>query len=184
MDDSRAARRVPRAVESPLSRALPAAARYVLRGGSEVLATAAGALGLPVSSAACRAQVAEDRAVLWLGPDERLLLGPEEASGSIEKLLERELAGTPHALVDVSHRQTALEVSGPYAAAGLSVGCPLDLHPSAFPVGMCTRTVLNKAEIVLWRTGSERFHLEVWRSYADYVARLLAQAASELLPAD
>jgi sarcosine oxidase, subunit gamma len=49
---------------------------------------------------------------------------------------------------------------------------------------MCTRTVLNKVEIVLWRTASERFHLEVWRSYADYVSRLLAQAASELLPPD
>jgi len=47
-------------------------------------------------------------------------------------------------------------------------------------VGMCTRTVLGKADIVLWRTGPDSFHVEVWRSFADYVARFLTEAAREL----
>jgi sarcosine oxidase subunit gamma len=37
-----------------------------------------------------------------------------------------------------------------------------------------------KAEIVLWRTGKEVFHLEVWRSFAGYVRALLREAADEL----
>jgi sarcosine oxidase, subunit gamma len=58
----------------------------------------------------------------------------------------------------------------------------LDLDLSAFPVGMCTRTVLAKAEIVLWRTSQDVFHVEVWRSFADYVSRFLAEVAREFAP--
>jgi sarcosine oxidase subunit gamma len=63
----------------------------------------------------------------------------------------------------------------------LNAGCPLDLDLAAFPVGMCTRTVLAKAEIVLWRTSAEVFHVEVWRSFASYVTEYLAEAARELV---
>jgi sarcosine oxidase subunit gamma len=45
---------------------------------------------------------------------------------------------------------------------------------------MCTRTVFEKSEIVLWRNSSETFRVEVARSFAPYVTGLLAQAAREL----
>lgn len=170
----------PQVAESALLRGLRPAARYILRGSPDALAAAAQALGVPASSQVCRAQSAGGRAVLWLGPDERLLLGSDREEESMGDALERALAGTPHSLVDVSHRQSALEVVGPHAAVALNVGCPLDLHLSAFAIGMCTRTMLNKAEIVLWRTAEERFHLEVARSYVPYVCGLLGEAASEL----
>ena len=51
-----------------------------------------------------------------------------------------------------------------------------NLDASAFPVGMCTRTVLAKAEVVLWRTAAEAFRLEVARSFVSYVAEFLAEA--------
>jgi sarcosine oxidase subunit gamma len=170
--------------ESAVLRALPPASRYILRGSPEALATVAAQLGLPPTSAPCQAQASNDRAALWLGPDERLLLAPAGDFDATTDSLERALARMPHALVDVSHRQVAIEVTGSYAASALNVGCPLDLHPSAFPVGMCTRTLLGKVQIVLWRTAIERFHLEVWRSYAAYVSLLLAEAARELFPQD
>jgi len=44
---------------------------------------------------------------------------------------------------------------------------------------MCTRTVFAKAEIVLWRTQPEQFHLEVWRSFAPYVWELLEIVGAE-----
>ena len=64
----------------------------------------------------------------------------------------------------------------------LNAGCPLDLDLAEFPVGMCTRTVFAKADIVLWRTRADAFHLEVWRSFAGYVAGLLAEIATEFYP--
>jgi sarcosine oxidase subunit gamma len=80
-------------------------------------------------------------------------------------------------LVDISHRQTALEVSGPDAVSILSGACPLDLDLAHFPVNMCTRTVLSKAEIILWRTAEEHFHIEVWRSFQSYAQALLQEIA-------
>lgn len=182
MLDLSAARQGPYIAASPLVRPLPSAARLLLRGQSEVMATALAALGLPFAETACRAVSHSGRSALWLGPDERLLLAPQAELAQLTGLLREALDGRAHSLVDVTHRQCALELSGPQAPALLNCGCPLDLDPSAFPAGMCTRTVLAKAEIVLWRTGELSFHLEVWRSFAPYVSKVLAQAARELTP--
>ena len=174
-----ALRQAPRLTASALVRPLPPATRYVLRGSPQTMTAAGNALGLNISGAACRAAVnGTQAAALWLGPDEQLLLGPESAG--LGATLTPALRDLPHSLVDVSHRQIALEVSGPHAADVLNAGCPLDLDPSAFPVGMCTRTVFAKAEIVLWRTSTDVFHVEVWRSFASYVTEFLAEVAREI----
>ncbi|HVW71289.1 MAG TPA: sarcosine oxidase subunit gamma family protein [Steroidobacteraceae bacterium] len=169
----------PRITASEWVQALPPLRRYVLRGGSEVMKSAGTALGVTLSETACRAAVGGERAALWLGPDEQLLLGAESDS-VMETALAEALRGQAHSLVDVSHRQTALEVTGPEGVLLLRAGCPLDLDPSEFPVGLCTRTVLAKAEIVLWRTAPETFHVEVWRSFAAYVSSFLAEVAREV----
>jgi sarcosine oxidase subunit gamma len=172
-------RRAPQITGCALVRALLPASRYILRGGPQVMRAAGTALGLAVSQVACRAATnGTQAAALWLGPDEQLLIAPESAD--LAATLQPALRDLPHSLVEVSHRQIALEVSGPHATAVLNAGCPLDLDLSAFPIGMCTRTVLTKAEIVLWRTDQTVFHVEVWRSFASYVSELLAEVAREV----
>jgi sarcosine oxidase subunit gamma len=47
---------------------------------------------------------------------------------------------------------------------------------------MCTRTVLAKADVTLWRTGADTFHMEVWRSFAGYVGGLITEIAREFYP--
>jgi len=47
---------------------------------------------------------------------------------------------------------------------------------------MCTRTVLAKAEMVLWRTADEVFRIEVARSFVTYVAEFLAEAERTSTP--
>jgi sarcosine oxidase subunit gamma len=160
--------------------ALPFAWRSVLRGRPTAVEAAASAFGAALPLQACRAVVAgEGRAALWLGPDEWLLLAPRAESPALAAALERAMEGQSHSLVDVSNRQAGIEVSGPDAAATLNAGCPLDLDPEAFPVGMCTRTVLAKAEIVLWRTAPATFRVEVSRSFAAYAWSFLVEASRE-----
>ena len=180
MPDLSGARTIPPVSEDLWLRLLPSACRWVLRGDDAVRAAAESALGVPLPEAACRAGVNGERAALWLGPDEWLLLAPADQAG-LGTRLGRALEGRAHSLVDVSHRQVGLLVHGPQAALLLSSGCPLDLDASRFPVGMCTRTMLAKAEVVLWRRGSEAFHLEVWRSFAPYVTQYLAEAARGII---
>ena len=180
MRDLSLARRAPLLATSAGVHPLPAAARWILRGGPKIRAAAQEALKLAVPAVVCRAAVQGDSAALWLGPDEWLLISSEHRSDETAAALRAALAGLAHSLVDVSHRQVALEVSGPDAPALLAAGCPLDLETGAFPVGMCTRTVLSKAEIVLWRTRAEGFRIEVWRSFAPYASAFLAEAAHGL----
>ncbi|MDP9014778.1 MAG: sarcosine oxidase subunit gamma [Pseudomonadota bacterium] len=167
---------------------LPPAERFAFYGGAAARAAAAPLWGPVFSEKACRAHAHATRATLWLGPDEYLLLdlgaggaapGRSSRVSPTFSALEQALIGIPHALVDISHRQFALEVSGPHAATLLSGACPLDLDLGEFPVDTCTRTVLAKADIVLWRTQENAFHLEVWRSFAGYVTGILSEIAAE-----
>ncbi|APH58362.1 Sarcosine oxidase gamma subunit [Granulibacter bethesdensis] len=135
-----------------------------------------GALGFALPPA-LRAAVQGQRAALWMGPEETLILSTE--INDLAPALEAALQDVPHALVDVSHRQTGLLIEGERAVDALNTGCPLDLSEAAFPVGMCTRTLYHKAEIVLWRLSSTQFHVEVWRSFAPYVWELLDEARRE-----
>jgi sarcosine oxidase subunit gamma len=178
MADQSAARQSPSLIPSSGVRLLPPASRFVLRGGPAVMAAAGAALELRISDQACTSatQAQGQRAALWLGPDEQLLLAPVADGEAVARTLREALEALPHSLVDVSHRQIAIEVSGSLAQNVLNAGCPLDLHITSFPVGMCTRTLLGKCDIVLWRTGAEKFHVEVWRSFADYASRFLAEA--------
>jgi sarcosine oxidase, subunit gamma len=178
MGDLSDARQGPRITPSAPLRTLGPASRHILRGEPPVIAGAAAALGLALP-ATCRASERDHRALLWLGPDEFLLITPPETLAAITSALAHALDGAVHSCVDVSHRQVALELSGALAATVLAAACPLDLDLEAFPVGMCTRTLFGKAEIVLWRVGAEVFHLDVARSFAAYVSRLAAVAARE-----
>lgn len=157
----------------------PPAARLAVRGRDGVAAAASAALGFPLPTEVCRAASAEGRTALWLSPDEWLVIAPERELESLKSGLDQALASIPHAVVDVSHRNVALVVDGPKAAFILNHGCPLDLDPAAFPVGRCTRTLLGKAEIVLWRTAETTFRVECWRSFGPYVADFLEEARTE-----
>lgn len=72
-----------------------------------------------------------------------------------------------HSLADVSHRTIGIEICGPLAQTTLNAGCPLDLEN--MEVGRCTRTVLDKAEIILMKLGEQGYRLEIVRSFAPYV---------------
>ena len=126
-----------------------------------------------------RSVIVRDRAALWLGPDEWLAIAPEGAS-DLAAQATKATAGHPASIVDVSHRSRTLEITGTHAAWCLNAFCALDLDVSVFPVGMCTRTRLGQAEIVLWRIAPEVFHLDVARSVVPYVWACLEEARLEL----
>ena len=170
-------RRAPGVWSTAWLKLLPPAARFAFYGNAAARSALLSKWGVGFSEEACRAHASDGRATLWLGPDEYLLLDQSSTTDFAE--LEVSLTGVPHALVDISHRQIALEVAGPHAATLLSGACPLDLDLSQFPIDMCTRTVFAKAGIILWRTRSDAFHLEVGRSFAEYVTGLLQEIARE-----
>ncbi len=157
---------------------LPFATRLLLRGGADVVGPVGAAFGVAPPTQPMGSAATGERAALWLGPDEWLLIA-EESAADLGPKLETALAGVFHSLVDVSHRQVGIAVEGFGAARILAAGCPLDLDLKAFPVGLSTRTLLVKAEIGLWRREHNAFRIEVLRSFAPYVARILNEAARD-----
>jgi sarcosine oxidase subunit gamma len=103
--------------------------------------------------------------VLWLGPDEWLVLGGSEADFP-------EAA----AAVDVSANRVVLELAGADAAGVLARGCSLDLDRSVFGPGRCAQTLLAGTEVVLVRLADDRFRLLVRPSFAPYLRAWLADA--------
>jgi sarcosine oxidase, subunit gamma len=158
---------------------LPPASRLSVRAEGDAVTTLGDAFGLPLPVEACRARANTQRAALWLGPDEWLLIAPDGEMPVLGDWMVDALGGAPGSVVDVSDRNTGIEVSGPKAAEAINGFCPLDLDLSVFPIGMCTRTIFGKAEIVLWRTAKEAFRIEVWRSFAPYVLGCLDEATRE-----
>ena len=181
-----ATRRLPRVADTAWLKLMPPATRFVFNGDRAARDASVASWGTAFPEEACRAAANVDlaRAALWLGPDEYLLLdfGGGAPAAEVAAGLEEALGDLAHSLVDVSHRQFGIELSGPFAATILSGACPLDLDLAAFPVGMCTRTVFAKADITLWRTGADEFHVEVWRSFSGYVTGVMREIAAEFYP--
>jgi len=107
--------------------------------------------------------------IACLGPDEWLMrLAPD----AIVPMGE----GLPIAITDISERALCLIVEGTRAAETIMSGCPLDLDN--FVIGRATRTIFETVEIILIREADDRFHIEVWRSFAAWLWTALTTAAS------
>lgn len=164
----------PRATVSPV----PRGARFSLR-----LRAPEGGEGFGLDLAINRARFEGERFAARLGPDEWLIGGADTDGDLIQQETEAALAGRFYALVDVSHRNVAIEISGPGAAEALNAGCALDLSDEAFPAGSATRTLLGKVEIVLLRPSiAPVYRVECWRSFATYAHGFLNEAAQSVAP--
>jgi sarcosine oxidase subunit gamma len=124
--------------------------------------------------------------VLWLGPDEWLVVGADGAAPDLVGLLGGLLAGERGAAVDLSANRTTIELTGPCARDVLEQGCPVDLHPRVFGPGQCLQTMVARAQVVIWRPSGggdsgagETFRLLVRGSFAGYLAAWLTDAAGE-----
>jgi sarcosine oxidase subunit gamma len=163
----------------------PPLARFVLRLRETARPAAGSAYGLDLPVALNRgASIGERgqpgaRVALHLGPDEWWLIVPAAEGEAVAAQLTKALAGQPHSLVDVSHRQVGYVLQGAGAAGLLNAGCPLDLAEAAFPIGTATRSLFNRVGVMIWRMGPELFRLEVDRSLAPYFVAALAEAAHD-----
>lgn len=119
--------------------------------------------------------------VLWLGPDEWLLVAPPGRERDLESRIRTAAGDEPVSVTDVSAQRTTLLVAGPRARDLLAHGCALDLHPRAFGPGRCAQTTLGRTQIVLVSRDETRagFWVLVRSSFAGYLADWLLDAATE-----
>jgi sarcosine oxidase, subunit gamma len=140
------------------------ATRISLRAPEASVAALNKALGFALPQKPKTSASKADVHALWIGPEEWFIIAPE-GSDLLAKFAKVKVF---HSAVDVSHRNAALIVTGAGAADIINAGCPQDLSLTAFPVGACSRTIMGKTEVILYRTAGDQFHVEVWRSFATY----------------
>ncbi|MET0234874.1 MAG: sarcosine oxidase subunit gamma family protein [Kibdelosporangium sp.] len=140
-------------------------------GTSEAAARIGARLGGPLPVVPGAVVDAGDRDILWLGPDEWLVVGPD-GDTDLAGLLREPGAS----IVDVSANRTAIEVR---SRDLLEHGCALDLHPRAFHAGHCAQTTIARTQVILWQTSDEPvYRLLVRGSFAIYLADWLSDAGN------
>jgi sarcosine oxidase subunit gamma len=136
------------------------------------------ALGGELPTEPCTAVRVGDLDVLWLGPDEWLVLTGPGRQRELEDLLRAAIGDEHGAVVDVSAQRTALSLVGPAARELLARGCAIDLDPRVAPVGTCVQTLLARCGVTI--VVREDVLLLVRASFAEYLAAWLLDAGADL----
>jgi sarcosine oxidase subunit gamma len=156
--------------------------QLVLRGSGDgpfrMAAVAALMTALPLEPN--RVSEREGIRVLWLGPDEWLIVSAEEKAAGLVRGLIEQLAGQSFALADVSEARAVIGLAGTSARDVLSQGMALDLHPRAMATGQVAQTLLARVPIILHQRSAEpRYDIYVQRSLAEYLWSWLEDAAQD-----
>lgn len=151
--------------------------QVLLRGGAQVQAAGLAALGL--AAPGLRQVVQEGgRAVVWLAPDEVLVLCPHGEAPGLAAALGTALAGQHHLALDVSDARAVLRLTGAGVGEVLAKGAPVDLRDAAFPVGSVRRTHLGQIAVAFWRVDAQTYDLVCFRSVAGHVFDWLVRGAA------
>jgi sarcosine oxidase subunit gamma len=120
------------------------------------------------------------RRIMWMGPNEWLIVAPNGEAGSLVSQLRREFGANHASAVDVSESRTVITLAGPKAREFLARGVTLDLHPRAFKVGQCAQTGMSRCNILLHLIDDRpSFDIYVLKSFADYLWQWSERAAAQ-----
>jgi sarcosine oxidase, subunit gamma len=145
---------------------------------------AAELLGVALPTAAATYAKNADTTVIWLGPDEWLVIGASLTGPELEARLRDAVSPHGGAAVDVSGQRTTLRLRGPRGREVLAKGCAIDLHPSAFGGGAAAQTMLGQTGVILLSVdgGGADYRILVRSSFARYLADWLLDSIEEYIP--
>ena len=111
------------------------------------------------------------RDVLWLGPDDWLVVGEPGSEDSIQRDLAGAMEGNHHSVIDVSANRIVFDLKDGLDL--LASGCGLDLDPSRWLPGMCGQSLFGGAQVILHQLDERTTRVFVRPSFADYFLQRL-----------
>lgn len=132
------------------------------------------ALGVKLPTEPCTLAQSSGTTVLWLSPDEWMIVTPRNAHSAVLTALNQSLAGIRSQVADNSGGYTQVIVQGPNARDVLSHCTVYDLD--RLSQGRVVGTTFGKSSLYLRRAG-DGYCLLLRRSFADYIWRYLERAA-------
>lgn len=146
---------------------------------ADALSGATGA-DVPEPLGSVRGDVAE---ILWMSPDEVLLLLPLDRVGEMLSRLGDALDGHHHLALDVSDMRAAIRLEGAAVREVLAKLTPVDM--GSLPVRRVRRTRLGQIAAALWLSDERTAHVLCFRSVARYafdVLEISARPGGEVFP--
>ena len=124
---------------------------------------------------ACSTSSKEKITLLWLGPNEWLLVSnneiPKETNiCELEQVLFDNISKTNlGAITNVTDHFTIFKLSGSNIFEVLSKGCPFDFSSDDFRDNKVVQTILNHVDVTIHRRSENDVDLYVRRSFASYL---------------
>lgn len=119
----------------------------------------------------------DECSLLWMSPDELLLVCPYDEAPDLVAELTQALAGRPHLVANVSDARAVFDLTGAGLRNVLAKLTPIDLRGRSFLPGQVRRTRLAQVAGAIWLRDEESARLLAFRSVAPYVFDLLKTAA-------
>lgn len=117
-----------------------------------------------------------DASVLWMSPDELLVVCPYDQAGKFAADLTTALAGAFATVAVVSDARAVFDVQGPQAADAIAKLSPVDF--SALAPAEVRRTRMAQVAAAMW-AHEDGYRVVCFRSVSDYVEGLLRNAVLE-----
>lgn len=115
--------------------------------------------------------------LLWMSPDELMVLMPYRQAGQAVENLSQALAGQHALAVNVSDARATFRLRGSQLRDILAKLAPVDFAPEALPVGELRRTRFAQVPAGVWLTDQGTAQVFCFRSVAEYMFTLLCTVA-------
>jgi sarcosine oxidase subunit gamma len=164
-------------------RSLPLTRSYNVRVAPESAGAAAleAALGTPLPTVSRWSATESEGTILWLGPDEWLVLDPGNTP-TMESTLRTAVQPHGGVVVEQSGQRISIIVTGD-APGLLAKGTAVDLHPSVFTFGSVRQTHLGQTIVVFLARSHDSTEIEILvrTSFARYLGDWILDAARDPL---
>lgn len=152
-----------------------------LRGSADAQAAFSQALGCVIPAQPNTVSGSELFDILWLGPDEWLIVAAQAEEPRLQARLSDAATGLFAAVTPVSDQYAMFAINGPEAREIMVQGCGIDLHPGRFRPGQCARCGFARTKaIVQMLDASPVYRLFIESTYAHYMQQWFAAAAGAL----
>ncbi|MBD3677436.1 MAG: sarcosine oxidase subunit gamma [Rhodobacteraceae bacterium] len=127
--------------------------------------------------AARQANVNGERGILWMSPDELLVLVPYAEATQAVETITMALKKEHHLAADVSDARVMFSLEGEGLREVLAKLTPADMSRAGLPVGEMRRTRLAQVAAGVWLESETSARVIAFRSVAHYVMGLLTHSA-------
>lgn len=124
----------------------------------------------------CEARLGDARDVLWMSPDELMILCAPGTAPTLLGELGAALEGTHHLLADMSDARALFGLHGPRCRETLAKLGPADLSPRALGPGEVRRTRLGQVPAAFWFRAEDHVEVMCFASVRGYMHDLLSAA--------